>query len=107
MVLAWDGTFSLLAAFLNLAGYRVTSANGHHLAALNGVRAPLDSAHRPLLDHLGDVRRMRNRALYDGIPPAVQDIEEAADDLESLAVQLESALADGDSKPEAAEEPPR
>lgn len=91
-VLAWDGAFDILAGFMNLAGYRITSQGGHHSVALAGVRAILGQERRPLLNRLGDLRRTRNRALYDAIPPDADEIEAVIRDVRSIARELESAL---------------
>jgi hypothetical protein len=92
VVLAWDGCFDVLAGLLNLAGYRVPSSTGHHHAAVTGVRALLSREWRPLLSRLGDLRRHRNRGLYDGIPADVEEVEGWLADVSALAGHLEAAL---------------
>ena len=90
-MLLWDGAaFRLLAAALQLAGYRVTGALGHHRTALDAVR--LISGQGGLLIRLDALRRLRDQTMYDGSEPDAADIEKGISDVEELAGWTRAAV---------------
>ena len=86
LLLAWDGVaFPTLTAALALAGYRVTNRMGHHRVAVEAARQLFGAD--ALLSRIGSLRRMRDRGMYEGEPPEVDEVADALDDCEGL-IQL-------------------
>jgi hypothetical protein len=93
-MLLWDGAaFQLLAAGLQLAGYRLTSSAGHHRTAIDAMG--LISGKRGLMTRIDALRRMRDQIMYDGSPPDASDITGALSDVEELAEWTERAVERG------------
>ena len=91
-MLLWDGSaFRLLAAALQLAGYRVTGALGHHRTALDAVR--LISGRGGLLIRLDALRRLRDQTMYDAGEPDPAEIEKGVADVEELAAWVRDAVS--------------
>lgn len=91
LLLAWDGVaFQLLAAALALAGYRVTNRQGHHRVAVEAVRELFDSD--ALFFRIRNLRRSRDRSMYENQPPPVDEVEEALADCQELERLLAAAI---------------
>jgi hypothetical protein len=91
-MLLWDGAaFQLMAAGLQLAGYRVASSLGHHRTAIDAIRAI--SGQRGLMMRLDSLRRARDQTMYDGTPPEEDQVREALSDVEELAEWVRVAVA--------------
>ena len=91
LLLAWDGVaFPLPAAALGLAGYRVTSRQGHHRAAVEGARLLL--GRDALLSRISGLRRSRDRTMYEQDAPDPSEVIEILEDLEQLLVIVEAAI---------------
>lgn len=91
LLLAWDGVaFPTLTAALALAGYRVTSRMGHHRVAVEAARQLFEAD--ALLSRIGSVRRMRDRGMYEGDPPEVEEVTDALDDCEGLIELVAKAV---------------
>ena len=83
LLLAWDGVaFPILAAALSLAGYRVTSRQGHHRVAVEASRLLLGED--ALLSRVGGLRRSRDRTMYDQDHPDPAEVADFLQDLEHL-----------------------
>jgi len=90
--LLWDGAaFQLMAAGLQLAGYRVASSVGHHRTAIDATR--VISGERGLMMRLDSLRRARDQTMYDGTPPEEDQVREALSDVEELAEWVRVAVA--------------
>jgi hypothetical protein len=91
-MLLWDGAaFQLMAAGLQLAGYRVASSVGHHRTAIDATR--VISGERGLMMRLDSLRRARDQTMYDGTPPEEDQVREALSDVEELAEWVRVAVA--------------
>src|SRR5258708_36470659 len=79
LLLAWDGVaFPTLTAALALAGYRVTNRMGHSRVAVEAARQLFGAD--ALLSRIGSLRPMRDRGMYEGEPPEVDEVADALDD---------------------------
>jgi hypothetical protein len=91
LLLAWHGVaFPLLAAALTLAGYRVTSRQGHHRVAVEATRLLLGQD--ALLSRIGGLRRSRDRTMYEQQAPDPADVAEILEDLEQLLAIVRTAI---------------
>lgn len=91
LLLAWDGVaFPILAAALALAGYRVTSRQGHHRVAVEAGRLLLGED--ALLSRIGGLRRSRDRTMYEQDRPDPADVADFLQDLEQLRTLVGAAL---------------
>jgi hypothetical protein len=94
VMLLWDGAaFQLLAAGLQLAGYRLTSSAGHHRTAIDAIG--LISGKRGLMIRLDALRRMRDQVMYDGSAPDASDVTDALSDVDELAAWTTKAIERG------------
>jgi hypothetical protein len=86
MTVAWDRVaFQALAAMLAIAGYRVTSQQGHHRVAVDAGRLLLPD--EKLLSRIGTLRRTRDRGMYESEPATKAEVDQAIRDCQEL-VQL-------------------
>src|SRR5581483_2222791 len=81
MTIAWDRVaFQALAAMLSIAGYRVTSQQGHHRVAVDAGRLLLTDER--LLSRIGALRRTRDRGMYEFEPATKAELDQALRDCE-------------------------
>jgi hypothetical protein len=91
LLLAWDGVaFPILAAALALAGYRVTSRQGHHRVAVEAGRLLLEED--ALLSRIGGLRRARDRTMYEQDQRDRADLVDFLQDLEQLRTLVAAAI---------------
>ncbi len=91
LMLAWDGVaFTLLSAALALAGYRVTSREGHHRVAVAAVRELFND--RGLFLRISTLRRDRDRVMYEHDGVSAADVAAAMDDCEELLRMVDEAV---------------
>ena len=90
LTIAWDRiAFQALAAMLMLAGYRVTSQQGHHRVAVEAGRLLLRQ--NQLLSRIGTLRRTRDRGMYEHEPAEKKEVEQALRDCEELLKLVRTA----------------
>lgn len=86
LAILWDRVaFQALTAALLLAGYRVTSREGHHRVAVDACRLLLTDD--KLVSRIGTLRRTRDRGMYEFEPAHKDEVDAAIKDCEDL-VQL-------------------
>ena len=91
-LLLWDGgAFALLAAALVLAGFRVTSAVGHHRTAIEAVR--IISGKGGLMTRIEALRRMRGQVMYDATISDVRHVGDSLADVQELSAWVGGAIA--------------
>jgi hypothetical protein len=88
---AYDAMLNLSLALLCKHGWRSTSAEGHHIAALE-VACGYAGIGQTLFDEVDAIRDLRNDQ-YKGMEPKQQDIEYALEVLEKVLPKLLEALA--------------
>lgn len=74
---AYDSVFNLALAVLSKAGWRCTSADGHHAQGLEAA-CSFCGVGQVLFDEVDALRDMRNNQ-YQGVEPSEQDVEYALD----------------------------
>jgi hypothetical protein len=91
MTVAWDSVaFQALAAMLAIAGYRVTSQQGHHRVAVDAGRLLLTD--EKLLSRIGTLRPTRDRGMYEAEPATKSEVDQAIRDSQELVQLVRAAL---------------
>ncbi len=91
MTVAWDRVaFQALGAMLAIAGYRVTSQQGHHRVAVDAGRLLLSD--EKLLSRIGTLRRTRDRGMYEAEPATKSEVDQAIRDSQELVQLVRAAL---------------
>ena len=89
---AYDSVFNLSLAVLASRGWRCTSADGHHVQALEAACA-CAGVTQHVFDEMDAVRDVRN-SQYDGIPPTEVDVKLALASMHRLVPQFMAFLAE-------------
>ena len=87
---AYDSVLNLSLAVLASQGWRCTSADGHHMQALEAACAYAGTT-QAVFDQLDAVRDVRNNQ-YNGVPPSEVDVGLAVASMNRLVPQLMSLL---------------
>ncbi|MFT3816398.1 MAG: hypothetical protein QM750_02000 [Rubrivivax sp.] len=87
---AYDAVFNLSLAVLASQGWRCTSADGHHVQALEAACA-CAGATQAAFDQMDAVRDVRNNQ-YNGVPPSEADVALAQGCMNRLVPQLMAVL---------------
>lgn len=93
-LLTWDAALDVSHGWLALFGYRVTSERGHHVAAIQALKA-LFAGRREMLGLMRQVdglRRLRDSTLYNNEPVDPEDIQPYLRHVEGLADLLGKAV---------------
>jgi hypothetical protein len=83
---AYDAVFNLTLAVLCKHGWRCTSADGHHVQALEAACA-YSGIGQSVFDAVDAMRDMRNNQ-YQGIEPTLQDVEYALEVMNRVVPRL-------------------
>ncbi|WP_454690876.1 hypothetical protein [Achromobacter aloeverae] len=83
---AYDAVFNLSLAVLSAHGWRCTSANGHHVQALEAACAYAGAGQR-MFDEMDAVRDARNDQ-YNGVAPGEGDVASALKAMKQLVPLL-------------------
>lgn len=88
---AYDAILNLSFALLCSKGWRCTSADGHHVQALEAACAYAGLSSN-VFDQLDAIRDLRNDQ-YQGVPATSKDVDEALALMERVVPELLSLLA--------------
>ena len=76
---------------LRVDGYRVRSAPGHHIVALESLADTMGADNRDI-DYFLELSKTRGRSLYDATPISDSDVFDAVEAATALAEQLSAWL---------------